>query len=101
MTGQTLRKLRREQGLTQAQAASRLRVSQPYFALLERGKRPVRSDFARKAVRLLNASPTLVPCDQYRRRQRLATTDSLAKRLSALGYPGFEYMRAGWTRNPA
>jgi hypothetical protein len=32
---------------------------------------------------------------------RPATTDALARQLSALGYPGFKYMRAGWTRNPA
>jgi transcriptional regulator with XRE-family HTH domain len=100
MTGQTLRSARLERGLTQQEAAVRLGVSQPYLALLERGKRPLTAELARKAVRKLNVRPTLVPCDQ-KFRARCPNTDSLAKQLSALGYPGFSYMRAGWTRNPA
>jgi transcriptional regulator with XRE-family HTH domain len=100
MTGQALKKARCEQRLTQKQAAARLGVSQPYLALLERGKRSLTPPLARKAVRVLNVRATLVPCDQTFRSRR-ATTDSLAKRLSALGYPGFKYMRAGWTRNPS
>lgn len=100
MTGKVLKKGRLEQGLTQQEAAARLGVSQPYLALLERGKRPLTQPLARKAVRILKVRPTLVPCDQNWQNRR-ATTDSLAGQLSALGYPGFRYMRAGWTRNPA
>jgi transcriptional regulator with XRE-family HTH domain len=100
MTGQALKKARCEQGLTQKEAATRLGVSQPYWALLEQGKRPVTLPLARKAVRVLKISPALVPCSRKSRNSR-ATTDSLAKRLSALGYPGFQYMRAGWMRNPS
>ena len=100
MTGKVLKKGRLEQGLTQKEAAARLGVSQPYLALLERGERRVTQSLARKAVRRLKVCPTLVPCDQHWQNRRV-TTDSLARQLSALGYPGFRYMRAGWTRNPA
>jgi transcriptional regulator with XRE-family HTH domain len=100
MTGQALRTARREQGLTQQEAAVRLGVSQPYMALLESGRRPVTVQLARKAVRELKARPTLVPCHRSLG-DRHATTDSLARQLSGLGYPGFEYMRAGWARNPS
>lgn len=100
MTGKVLKKGRLEQGLTQKEVAARLGVSQPYLALLERGERRVTQSLARKAVRMLKVCPTFVPCDQ-RWQNRRATTDSLARQLSALGYPGFRYMRAGWTRNPA
>ena len=100
MTGPTLKEARREQALTQKEASARLGVSQPYLALLESGKRPVTAKFARKAVRVLNVSAALVPCNRNQRSRRV-TTDSLAKQLSALGYPGFRYLRAGWTRNPA
>lgn len=100
MTGQMLKTARRGRGLTQKELAAQLGVSQPYLALLESGKRPVTAPLARKAVRALNVSPALVPCEQ-RSLRRPATTDDLAKMLSALGYPGFKYMRAGWVRNPA
>ena len=91
---------RAERGLTQREVAARLGVSQSYVALLERGKRPLTPSLARKAARFLNLRPTAVPCDPHPRSKR-TTTDSLAKSLSALGYPGFAYLRAGWTRNPS
>lgn len=100
MTGLALKKARCERALTQKEAAARLGVSQPYLALLENGKRNVTPQLARKAVRVLHVRPTFVPCDKNAGNRR-ATTNSLARRLSALGYPGFRYMRAGWTRNPA
>ncbi|MFZ0705555.1 MAG: helix-turn-helix transcriptional regulator [Candidatus Korobacteraceae bacterium] len=100
MTGDILKKARFESGLTQQQAAVRLGVSQPYLALLEGGKRSLTVELARKAVRKLNARPTIIPCAQ-RFRARCVPTDSLVKQLRALGYPGYSYMRAGWTRNPA
>jgi len=100
MNGLALKKARCERGLTQQQAAARLGVSQPYLALLENGKREVTPQLARRAVRVLHVRPTVVPCDSSACDRR-ATTDSLAKKLSALGFPGFQYMRAGWTRNPA
>jgi len=100
MNANALKEARRERGLTQKKAAARLGVSQPYLALLECGKRPVTTPLARKAVRVLRVRPTLVPCERNPRERRV-TTDSLARQLSALGYPGFKYMRAGWTRNPA
>jgi transcriptional regulator with XRE-family HTH domain len=100
VTGLALKKARCARALTQKEAAARLGVSQPYLALLENGKRNVTPQLARKAVRVLHVRPTVVPCNKnaYGRR---ATTDSLSRKLSALGYPGFQYMRAGWTRNPA
>lgn len=100
MNARTLKEARSELGLTQKEAAARLGVSQPYLALLECGKRSLTPPLARKAVRELGASPTLVPCGQGSKERR-ATTDSLGRELSALGYPGFAYMRAGWMRNPA
>jgi len=100
MNGHVFKEARCERGLTQREVAARLGVSQSYVALLERGKRPLTPSLARKAARFLNLRPTAVPCDQKPRNCR-TTTDSLAKRLSALGYPGFTYLRAGWTRNPS
>lgn len=100
MTGHLLKSARHKQRLTQHEAAAKLGVSQPYMALLERGKRPVTPSLARRAVHVLNVSPALVPCDENVSDHR-SSTDSLAKQLSALGYPGFQYLRAGWVRNPA
>jgi transcriptional regulator with XRE-family HTH domain len=95
-----LKSARRNLGLTQKEAANRLGVSQPYLSLLEKGKRGVPAKLAQKAVRAFKMSPTALPAAD---KMLNAPVDAqkLARQLSALGYPGFAYMRSGWTRNPA
>ena len=100
MSGHAFKEARCERGLTQREVAARLGVSQSYVALLERGSRSLTPSLARKAARFLNLRPSAVPCERKLRSYR-TTTDSLAKSLSALGYPGFAYLRAGWKRNPS
>lgn len=99
MNGQLLRTARKRQGWTQAQAAVRLGVSQPYLALLESGKRKLGPRLARRATRTLSAPPTLVPPSAEHGQK--VSDETLARRLAALGYPGFASMRAGWKTNPA
>lgn len=98
MTGHLLKATRKERGLTQAQAALRLGVSQPYLALLERGKRALGPKLARRAARVLGLSATAVPPSSEVHK---TSAETLTKKLAGLGYPGFAYMRAGWTSNPA
>lgn len=97
MSGEGLRKARKERGWTQAEAGERLGVSQAYVALLEKGRRPVPDDLARKAVREFKLSPAFLPAEK----PSAATGEKLARDLSRLGYPGFAYMRGGWLKNPA
>ncbi len=93
-----LKSARKHLNLTQKQAADRLGVSQPYFALLESGRRRLSQRLARRAVQRLQASPSVVPCTGKLGR---AKASELPRQLSALGYPGFASVRAGWHRNPA
>lgn len=97
MSGDTLRKARKQRGWTQTEAGARLGVSQAYVALLEKGRRHVPAKLARKAVRLLNLSPVLLPPEK----KASVTTDALVRDLSRLGYPGFAHLRGGWLKNPA
>jgi len=76
----------------------RLGVSQPYVALLEKGRRPVTSKLARKAVREFNLDPVLLPASG--KDASRVTADSLTRDLGRLGYPGFAYLRGGWMKNP-
>jgi len=96
MSGEALRKARKQRGWTQAQAGARLGVSQAYVALLEKGRRPVPDDLARKAVREFKLSPVLLPAEE----PSTVKAEKLARDLSRLGYPGFAYMRGGWLKNP-
>ena len=96
MSGEALRKVREERGWTQAEAGARLGVSQAYVALLEKGRRRVPADLARKAVRTFKLNPVLLPAEK----PSMATGEKLARDLSRLGYPGFAYMRGGWLKNP-
>src|SRR5262249_37283386 len=96
MSGEALRKVREERGWTQAEAGARLGVSQAYVALLEKGRRPVPADLARKAVREFKLNPVLLPAEK----PSVDTGEKLARDLSRLGYPGFAYLRGGWLKNP-
>ena len=116
MSGEALRKGRKQRGWTQGEAGARLGVSQAYVALLEKGRRPVPDDLARKAVRELKLSPVLLPVKQlsaisYQLSAKPTASatpaarhdevnDMLARDLGRLGYPGFAYMRGGWLKNP-
>ena len=53
-----LRTARQSRGWTQARAAARLGVSQPYLAMLEAGQRPLTSAVARRAMRVYGLPPT-------------------------------------------
>lgn len=93
-----LKAARRRCGWTQAQAAERLGVSQPYLSLLESGQRPLTPELAELAVRHFGLSPARLPYPSGRRR---SNSDAFVRDLAALGYPGFAYVRGGRRRNPA
>jgi transcriptional regulator with XRE-family HTH domain len=97
MSGEALRRARKERGWTQTQLGSRLSVSQAYIALLEKGHRPVPKDLARRAVRTLKLNPVLLPVAE-----KLSADEgrNLARDLGRLQYPGFAYLRGGWLKNP-
>jgi transcriptional regulator with XRE-family HTH domain len=84
-----LRAARHAQGWTQARAAARLGVSQPYLAMLEAGQRPLTPAVARRAMRVYGLSPTVLPPGDAAAR---ATAETLAQDLAALGYPGFAHL---------
>ncbi len=94
-----LKHARTQNGWTQFETARRMGVSQPYWALLESGKRTLPERLARKAVRVLAVSPTLLPASVPQ--QSRVTGDELVRALAGLGYPGFAYVRSGRRRNPA
>lgn len=88
--------------LSQAQAAARLGVSQPYLAMLESGKRRLTPKLARRAMKVYDLSPTVLPPSELLSRRRV-DAENLANDLAALGYPGFAYLRPrNWKpKNPS
>ena len=101
MTGQALRRARKEAGMTQGHLARLLRVTQPYVSLLERDRRRVPNALARALVRVLNGSATELPVDVSPGKVR-TTSERLVDELARLQYPGFAYLRRGKaTQNPA
>jgi DNA-binding XRE family transcriptional regulator len=93
------RSARQAARLTQQQAAKRLGVSQPYLALMERGRRPVTARLWPKIVKLCGLGPAPMPLGT----DCLDSWDSasLATALASLGYPRFRYLRGGDRNNPA
>lgn len=92
MKPEQLRTERINRGWSQIEAARRLGVSQPYVAMLEKGKRPLTPVLARKLMTVYHLSPAVLsvpdtfvpePTDGQR----------LAEYLALLGYPGYAYLR--------
>jgi transcriptional regulator with XRE-family HTH domain len=99
MTTEDLRDGREDAKLTQAQAATKLGVSQPYLSLLEKGHRPVPAPLARKVVKLYGLPATALPLTET---PSSADAHDLAEGLAVLGYPGFSHLKAHKKkRNPA
>jgi transcriptional regulator with XRE-family HTH domain len=93
---------RAKAGLTQAVAASRLHVSQPYLSQLESGKRAVTKALARRAASVFGLSATTLPLPGGAPTKHV-DADKLRRQLAGLGYPGFTHLRqhAGQKANPA
>jgi transcriptional regulator with XRE-family HTH domain len=89
-----LKHARRLRGLTQAEAAQRLGVSQGYVSLLESGARRVPEKLASALRRTLGLSPSALP-----QRELALGPDRLPGVLGALGYEPFGYLR-GKVFNP-
>lgn len=100
MTGAGLREARMKKGWTQEESAHRLRVSQPYLSMLERGRRPVPARLARNLSRTFGLGALALPFHDEEARQKLGAAE-LAAQLGSYGYPGFSYLARtpGW--NPA
>ena len=93
MNAGKLKMARLSGGWTQAEAAYRLGLSQPYYSQLEIGSRPVPSDLALTAVREFQLSPVALPLPALD--PHLAPVDprELAGQLAWLAYPGFTHMK--------
>src|SRR4051794_7337475 len=94
-----VRSARLARGLTQQQAADRLRVSQAYLALLEGDRRPVTVRLATRIARLYGLGPIALPLST----ERVGDSDSssLANALASLRYPGFRQLAGKAAQNPA
>jgi transcriptional regulator with XRE-family HTH domain len=93
MTNQEFKAGRAQAGLTQIQAARRLRLSQPYLSQLESNERPVTPELATLATKVYGLSPTGLPIRESVTFGENSDATRLARQLSGLGYPGFAHLR--------
>jgi transcriptional regulator with XRE-family HTH domain len=102
MLRKTLKVARNERNWTEKEAAKRLGMSQSYLAMLERGQRKVTPRLARKFKSAYGLRPTVLQTsDEFKPRVSVAS-EELVNEVSALGYPGFAYLKARVKeRNPA
>jgi DNA-binding XRE family transcriptional regulator len=100
MTGDQLRQGRVVADLTQAQAAAKLGLSQPYLSQLERGRRPVTPDLALSATRLLRLPATALPVPDEPW-PKSPDNDWFVGSLAGLEYPGYGHVRRSHHVNPA
>lgn len=100
MKPQELRTARLEKGWGQTEVAARLGVSQPYVNMLEKGKRRLTSEMARKLAKVYSFSPVELPVSEAFMPLRVPA-QHLAESLAKLDYPGFAYLRSHLTKkNP-
>ncbi len=89
-------------GWTQAAAALRLGISQPYYCQLESGFRPVPADLALAVVRKLQLSPVALPLPELNCLLAPIDPQKLAAQLAWFAYPGFTHLKkAAKPMNPA
>jgi transcriptional regulator with XRE-family HTH domain len=99
MYGIELKEARKRRLWTQSDAASRLKVTQAYLSMVERGIRPVSAELAASAREVFDMPATALPLPAS---IALRLDEDLFKReLGALGYAGFAYLGGKATRNPA
>ena len=100
MTGYDLKTGRNQKGLTQKEAAQKLKVSQPYLSLIEKGGRRVPAGLARKATALYGLSAVTLPVNTSWEDVEPADSKTAAADLACLGYPGFAYLKKARRKNP-
>src|SRR6059036_406716 len=93
MSSMDLKTGRLAKGLSQVEAAGRLKVSQSYLAMLEGGVRRMTPDLARRAMRVYDLAPTALPPSELNVGTNQTASETLAGDLAALGYPGLAYLR--------
>jgi transcriptional regulator with XRE-family HTH domain len=98
MTGPDLKNARLKTNWSQQQAAFRLGLTQAYLSMVERGRRPITSNLAAKALQVFDLPPTALPLESED--SLSLKDDELKSDLGTLGYPGFSYLRGKPTRNP-
>ncbi|MCX6595548.1 MAG: helix-turn-helix transcriptional regulator [Acidobacteria bacterium] len=80
-------------GWTQAEGASRLGVSQPYYSQLESGYRPLPEALVLVAVREFQLSPVALPLPELDPHLAPLDPHELAAQLASLAYPGFAHLK--------
>src|SRR5712692_9553631 len=88
-----LKTARLAKGVSQVEAARRLKVSQSYLAMLEGGVRRLTPELARRAMRVYDLAPTALPPSELNVASNQTASETLAGDLAALGYPGLAYLR--------
>ena len=88
-----LRAARGARRWSQVEAATRLGLSQPYLAMLERGQRRLTPKLALRTAKLYNLAPTTLPRSRRELPTRLDAA-TLARDVAGLGYPGFAYLHS-------
>jgi len=102
MLSSTLRAVRSRSKWTEAQAAERLGMSQSYLAMLEKGQRKVTPRLARRFKSVYGLRPTILPTSEEFKLRVPVANEQFVNEVSALGYPGFAYLKARVKeRNPA
>lgn len=102
MQPNALRVARNRLEWAETQAAQRLGVSQSYLAMLEAWQRRVTPRLARKFKAVYGLSPTALPTPDLFHPRVDVSGEEFASMVSALGYPGFAYMKYRVReRNPA
>lgn len=83
---------RRTAGWTQAEAASRLGLSQPYYSQQECGSRPLSTNLAANVVQKFQLSPVTLPLPALNPHLSPIDPSELAAQLAGFAYPGFAYL---------
>jgi transcriptional regulator with XRE-family HTH domain len=86
-------------GWNQELAGKKLKVTQAYLSMVERGKRPLSEELTAKVLRVFQVPPSVLPLKEPQRSDWTAAR--FQEELGRLGYPGYAYLRGEPYSNPA
>ncbi len=100
MNGVQLRQARKQKRWTQEMSAKKLRLTQGYLSMLEKGERVLTDEITERVVRVFGLKSVDMPIRIDLTKLAFTGDENLSSNLATIGYPGFSHIAPSRLKNP-